>query len=116
MLVTSKKILNLLEDFGPSSYPIGNITNQSYLSKSDIIKLINTNKGFAEQALIDLLKTDYSYYIIGKFNPFFNRIKDLINSGTSLNKEDYDKLKEVLINDYIDIVIQVVNFNRINKK
>jgi hypothetical protein len=114
MWLTSKQVIKLLEDFIPSSYPVGNVSNYNYLNRDKIIDLINTKTGFAEKALIDLLKTDYSYYISGEFNPFFNKVKATINNRKVLEKTDSNKLKQILTKDYIDLLVQTVNFNGLN--
>jgi hypothetical protein len=113
MWLTSKQVIKLLEDFIPSSYPVGNVSNYNYLNRDKIIDLINTKTGFAEKALIDLLKTDYSYYISGEFNPFFNKVKAIINDGKAIDKTDSNKLKQILTKDYIDLLVQTVNFSQL---
>ena len=112
-MTTSRQILKLLEDFSPSSYPIGNVSNYTYFNRDKIVDLINNQPEFAEKALLALLKTDYSYYIAGQLNPFFIQVKQTVDSGQSLNKQDSDKLKQILVKNYIDLLVQVVNFNNL---
>jgi hypothetical protein len=105
-MITAKQIINFCEDGGT----VGNVSNWNYVYKDDIIDRINNVSGFAERVLLKLLETDYSYFIVAQFNPLFNKVVSIVKSGKKLDKATLDQLKSILINDYIFILIEIVNF------
>ena len=106
IMITVKQILNILEDGGT----VGNVSSWNYVYKDDIVDKINNVPGFAERVLLKLLETDYSYFIVAQFNPLFNRVVSIVKSGKKLDKTTLDQLKSTLINDYIFILVEIVNF------
>lgn len=106
-MITSKQILDIIEDFNANSYPIGNVSSKTYINKRAVIDKINNQKGYAEKVLEKLINSDYSYYINSRHNRIFSRI---LNSKRPPSEQDISLLKQELTRRYIDIAKEVINY------
>ena len=109
-MITSKQILDIIEDFNANSYPVGNVSSKTYIDKRAVINKINNEKGYAEKVLDKIINSDYSYYINSRHNRIFSR---MLNSKRPPSEQDINLLKQELTRRYVDIAKEVVNYYRI---
>jgi hypothetical protein len=105
-LITSKQILYFLEDGGV----VGNVSNWNYLSKDAIINKLNNSPEFVERVLVKLFDTDYSYFISAQFNPLFVGAFNTLKSGKHLDNDTLNRVRSTLIDNYIFILVEIVNY------